>query len=235
MYLFNAMRAAKLLARLNTAAGAMSDPQILRRVLHVSGGAAYLPLPALHVLGPFAAKDDSKVMLDTVWSKEGERMALAGDFNPNITFDLPQGGKADWRPFLSPDNEGCFDFASLHRSVANPVEYAMAVVPRRTAGRARMKLGVDWRVRVWVNGEEAFRADAGAHFPKFEFAVDLKEGDNVIAFKVGGGRSGCKLWALIENERHAGAKTDVDDASLDAVPLYDELIPGFDPYAFHYW
>jgi len=235
MYLFNAMRAAKLLARLNTAAGAKPDPQTLRRILHLSGGAAYSPLPALHVLGPFAAKDDSKTMLDTVWTKEGERMAVSGDFNPNVSFDLPQGGRADWRPFLSPDAEGRFDFTSLHPSVASSVEYAIAVVPRRRAGRARFKLGVDWRVRVWVNGEEAFRADAGAHYPKFEFSADLKAGDNVIAFKVGGGRSGCRLWALIENERLEDSVAAEEDSALDAVSLYDELVPGFDPYAFHYW
>ena len=65
--------------------------------------------------------------------------------------------------------------------------------------------------------------------------MDLNAGDNVIAFKVGGGRAGCKLWALLENERDESAAASREDPALDAVSLYDELVPGYDPYAFHYW
>ena len=56
----------------------------------------------------------------------------------------------------------------------------------------------------------------------------------MIAFKMGGGRSGCKLWALLEGEG-AGGVFAADDAAISAVPLYDELVPGYDPYTVHYW
>lgn len=230
----NEERVVRLYARFLTNLGAQCSPDITRRMLYAAGLAAHAPLPAVHVLGPFCSdKDDSVHMLNSDWCKKGEAMCIAGDFNPNENFVLPQGGTANWRPILDADENGCFDFARLH-SVALPVYYAMAIVPRKYAGEAELLLGADWRFRLWVNGEEVYRADAGAHYPKFHLRIKLKAGDNVIAFKLGGGRAGCKIWALLETEKTPNLKRS-NDRTLDALRLYEHLIPGFDPYQFHYW
>ena len=235
MYALNAMRAAKLFARVRTAAGVPADDLLVRRMTYLAGGSALQPLPAFHAVGPFAAgKDDSKLMLDTVWDRQVEEMAIAGDDNPNFEFKLPQGGTANWRRIVMPDAEGCFDFGKDIADALNPVHYATVRIRRKTAGPARLKLGADWRFRLWVNGRPVFETLNGAHYPKFEHVVDLKAGENVLAVKLGGGRSGCKLWALLEDEDAAQAAA-VADPELEAVTLYDNLIPGFDPYAFHYW
>ena len=173
-------------------------------------------------------------MLDTIWNKQVEEMAKEGDYNPNFEFKLPQGGTSNWRAQLPPDQSGCYNFATLSSDVPNQVNYAVLTVERKKAGAARIKLGADWRLKMWVNGKEEFRCDAGAHFPKFELFIPLKAGKNVIAFKIGGGRSGCKLWALLESEQVDGVYSKANP-ELDAVILYDNLIPGFDPYQFHYW
>jgi beta-galactosidase len=234
-YLLNQMRVNRLYAAILTHRGVEPSDSDTKRIFYQAGKSSYQQLPALHVCGPFSSKrDDSKLMLDTIWNKQVEDMAKEGDYNPNFEFDLPQGGKANWRPQLSPDKFGCYDFATLSSDIPNQVNYATVIVERKKSGKVRMKLGADWRLKMWVNGKEEFRCDAGAHFPKFELFVPLKKGKNVISFKLGGGRSGCKLWALLESENAQGVHSKANP-ELDAVILYDNLIPGFDPYQFHYW
>ena len=213
----------------------------LKKALHKSGAAEFEPLPAMHLLGPFSAgKDDSKLMLDTVWSEKGETMAIQGDFDPNHEFPLPQGGTANWRPMLAPNAEGVFDFAAVQPVASFPVTYAICHVERKAAGDAMLKLGGDWRFKVWCNGEEVFRTESGARIPRFELKVPLKAGDNVLAFKVGAGSGGHKLIALLAPEREpteaGGLRFDANEnAELDSMTLYDDDVPGFDPYEFHFW
>jgi beta-galactosidase len=234
-YLLNQMKVNRLYAAVLTHRGVEPSEADTKRIFYQAGKSSFQPLTVLHVCGPFAAKaDDSKLMLDTIWNKQVEEMAKEGDYNPNFEFKLPQGGTSNWRAQLPPDQSGCYNFATLSSDVPNQVNYAVLTVDRKKAGKARIKLGADWRLKMWVNGKEEFRCDAGAHFPKFELFIPLKEGKNVIAFKIGGGRSGCKLWALFESEQVDGVHSKANP-ELDAVILYDNLIPGFDPYQFHYW
>lgn len=234
-YLLNQMRVERLYAAVLTDRGVEPSELDTRRIFYQAGKSSFRPLPALHVCGPFSSKaDDSKMMLDTVWNRQVEEMAKEGDYNPNFDFDLPQGGKSNWRAQLSPDKSGCYDFTALSSDVPNQVNYATLTIERKKPGKARIKLGFDWRLKMWVNGKEEFRCDAGAHFPKFELFIPLKAGKNVISFKHGGGRSGSKLWALLESDQVDGVHSKANP-ELDAVILYDNLIPGFDPYQFHYW
>ena len=229
-------RVRRLYARLRTNCSRRVAKSLreINKALHQAGAAAYEPLPALHLLGPFSAgKDSGKLMLDTVWSEKGEAMAIAGDFDPNHEFPLPQGGTANWRPMLAPTAEGVYDFAAAQPVASFPVTYGQCVVERRAAGEAILKLGCDWRVKVWCNGEEVFRSESGARIPRFEIKLNLKAGENVLAFKVGAGSSGHKLIALLASE-DAGTADDTD-AELDAMTLYDDDVVGFDPYEFHYW
>ena len=62
----------------------------------------------------------------------------------------------------------------------------------------------------------------------------LRAGDNVLAFKVGAGSGGHALIALLSPERNDRGPSDADP-ELDAMTLYEDDIPGFDPYEFHYW
>ncbi|MGI5868830.1 MAG: hypothetical protein ACOX9C_05230 [Kiritimatiellia bacterium] len=228
----------RLYARLRTNAGVRPDGQHVKRALYQSGVAPFQPLPAVYVLGPFATGQDNDGTINTVWSEQGEKMAIAGDFNPNIEFPLPQGGTCNWRPTLAPDADGLFDFRTLGGAFENasfPCTYAIAIVNREAPGEAILKFGVDWRARIWVNGEEAFATAMGAQYPKFQIKLDLKAGDNVIAFKIGAGRAGNKFWGLLENES-IGADRQLQDPELDALTLYPERVtPVFDPYEFSFW
>ena len=206
----------------------------IKKALHQAGSASFEPLPALHLLGPFSSgKDSGKLMLDTVWSEKGEAMAIAGDFDPNHEFRLPQGGIANWRPMLAPTADGVYDFTSAQPVASFPVTYAQCIVERKAAGEAILKLGCDWRVKVWCNGEEVFRSESGARIPRFEVKLNLKAGENVLAFKVGSGSSGHKLIALLATEK--SGEDSAADPELDAMTLYEDDVVGFDPYEFHYW
>ena len=214
--------------------GTGNGERSLRRALHQAGSASFEPLPALHLLGPFSAgKDSGKLMLDTVWSEKGEAMAIAGDFDPNHEFRLPQGGIANWRPMLAPTADGVYDFTAAQPVASFPVTYAQCIVERKAAGEAILKLGCDWRVKVWCNGEEVFRSESGARIPRFEIKLNLKAGENVLAFKVGSGSSGHKLIALLATEK--SGEDSAADPELDAMTLYEDDVVGFDPYEFHYW
>ena len=134
---------------------------------------------------------------------------------------------------LAPTAEGVYDFAAAQPVSSFPVTYAQCIVERKAAGEAILKLGCDWRVKVWCNGEEVFRSESGARIPRFEVKLNLKAGENVLAFKVGSGSSGHKLIALLASEE-SGTASDTD-AELDAMTLYEDDVVGFDPYEFHYW
>lgn len=228
----------RLYARVMTSLGFAPDSAVERRALYQAGVAPFQTLSAAYVLGPFATGKDDDSSIEKIWSEAGEKMAIAGDFNPNIEFPIPQGGTCNWRPTLDPDTSGCYDFCALggkFESASFPCTYAITIVNRKKAGWALLKLGVDWRMRVWVNGEEVFATQVGAHYPKFEVRVNLKKGDNVISFKIGAGRTGNKFWALLEGESNLPLGS-ASDAELGRLNLYsDRVIPSFDPYEFTFW
>ncbi len=229
-------RSLQMFARMLTNLGAEPSAQMAARALYQAHVNAFAPLPAAHVLGPFITTNDSgERMLGTVFSDEGEKMTIAGDFNPNIDFPLPQGGTANWRPMLTPESTGLYDFQKLYPEASFPVTYSIVHFNRREAGPATLKIGVDWRTVVWCNGREVFRTLNGAHFPKYEIPLDLRKGDNVLSFKVGAGRAGNKLWALISGEPDPDAAVRESNAELDAVHLYAPVRERTDPYLFNYW
>ena len=226
----------RLYGRVMTNLGFAPEEKALRRALYQQGVAAFKPLPSIYLLGPFATGKDNIDQINKVWCEEGEKMAIAGDFNPNINFPLPQGGETNWRTTLAPDANGCYNLRSLGgawETATSPSALAIAIVERKNAGEAILKLGMDWRLRLWVNGEEVFKSGTGAHYPKFEVKVNLKKGENVFAFKIGAGSFSYSLHALIEEELKTASKT-VADPTLDEKSLYPDRIQ-FDPYEFTYW
>ena len=178
-------------------------------------------------------------------------MAIAGDFNPNFEFDLPQGGTCNWRPQLSPDAGGKFWLGRMFPGVSFAVCYSIAKVTRRKAGPVKMRFGVDWSAKVWVNGVRVSPRDGSVydeanppkgwgawgsgHAPVWNLTVNLKEGENTISFKTGAGRSDNRFFALIEDEATGAAAARAEDAALEKVGLYEDLVPDHDPNVFHYW
>lgn len=226
-------RIERLFARVATAQGAEPDDEVIRRVLYRSCALNYEPLPDVHILGPFEARDDSDFVVTNVFP--GEEMAIAGDYNPNIVFDLPQGGTTEWRLTLGADEKGLFDFRRHFPNQRHPVYLAICNVARETAGEASLLFGVDWRAKIWCNGEVVKEVPMGMNYPGIEVPLKLKAGKNVLAFKIGGGTKQQEFYGLLERERTKSAGNRPRDEALEKVSLYDNRIRGFDPYVFHYW
>ena len=246
------MHVNRLFARKATVDGVQPTDEAVRRALYQSVRQPFVPLPAVHVCGPFESnRDDSEYQMNMVWNKQVEEMTIAGDFNPNFEFDLPQGGTCNWRPQLSPDAGGKFWLGRMFPGVSFAVCYSIAKVTRRKAGPVKMRFGVDWSAKVWVNGVRVSPRDGSiydeanppkgwgawgsGHAPVWNLTVDLKEGENTISFKTGAGRSDNRFFALIEDEASGAAAARVEDAALEKVGLYEDLVPDHDPNVFHYW
>lgn len=220
-------------ARVKTNAGWEPDDLALTRMLTLVGSSETSPLPVAHVMGPYNLRKSKAAGLANTFEPV-ESMAIAGDYNPNNDYDLPQGGKANWRPTLLPDADGKFDLAKLFATNDCQVAYSICEVERTRAGRARLELGFDWAGVVWVNGREVFRIATGARRAQFEIAVDMKAGRNVIAFKTLSRRSGDHaFWARLENESKSGRAAASREVTTKT--LYHEPLWASDPYTFYYW
>lgn len=236
------MHVNRLFARKATLDGVQPSEADIRRAVYQSAAQPFVPFPAMHVVGPFVTdKDDSVVQMETVWNKQVEEMTVAGDFNPNYEFDLPQGGTANWRPLVYPEPDGRFSLEKLYPGASFPVSYAIAIVEREKEGDVGMLFGVDWQAKVWVNGERQsfgpgdWNRYGCAQGPTRKLTIHLKKGRNVVSFKTGSGRSGYKFWALLENEaKGAAAKREKHD-ELEKMGLYEDLVPDHDPNVFHWW
>ena len=227
-------RSLQLYARLLTNLGAKSGKLTAKRVIYQKGQPAFAPLKFFHVLGPFdVKKDDGKLMMDTVFP--GEEMAIVGDYNPNPRFKLPQGGKADWRPTITSDSKGFVDLQKLFPNVTSAVSYAICNVERKNAGEAVLKFGVDWRAKIWCNGEQVFSTLQGSHIYKFDIKLNLKKGENLISFKIGSGVSGNNFRAKLSTEESSSKAKRIVDKELEKVQLYENLLPGWDPYTYYFW
>ena len=227
-------RMIQLYARLLTNLGAECETNLSRRILLPKEMDSYEALKYFYVLGPFeVARDDSKLMLDTVFP--GESMAIRGDFNPNPVFALPQGGTANWRTTVSADQNGFVDLKPLFPNSSLSVSYLICHFERKNAGRAILKLGFDWRARIWCNGQEVFRTERGAKDFRFSVELPLKKGDNFLTIKLGSGSVGNSFRAKISTERKKENHERQFPPELNEVCFYDELIQGFDPYRYIYW
>lgn len=226
-------RVERLFARVATAQGVEPDEEVVRRILYRGCALEYVPLPDMHILGPFESQDSSEFVITNVFP--GEEMAIAGDYNPNIVFDLPQGGTTEWRLTLGADEKGLFDFRRHFPNQRHPVYLAICNYTRETAGEAKLLFGVDWRAKIWCNGEAVKEVPMGMNYPGIEVPLKLRAGKNVLAFKIGGGTKQQEFYGLIERERTMSAGNRRRDEALERVSLYDNRIHGFDPYVFHYW
>jgi beta-galactosidase len=116
------------------------------------------------------------------------------------------------------------------------VAYAVAMVHSDTDRDAILRVGCDWRMRVWVNGKEVFNTLKGMNKPAaYRIKVHLRKGENTISCKIGSGSKGFGFYADISKPISAGTEAMSD--KLKNVSFYagHKLSEEFDPYEFFYW
>lgn len=215
-------RQGQLLAQLLTNLGATPSAQQAVRLTTLTAGLQYTTLGPWQVLGPYRVeKEDGELMLGTKFA--GEEDAIAGR--------TEAVGDLQWRP-VSPDDTGFVDLTAALGPSELAVGYATLRVSSERKREAVLRLGMDWRLRAWVNGELVFssvqgrRRDAG-----YQVRVPLRAGENVITLKIGSGSKGFGFWASLS----ADPGEDVDLERIKRLSLYSPTAATFDPYEFAYW
>jgi len=225
------VRLYQLLAQLFTNLGAPVAGEEGARLTVLDMGAEQEILATWQALGPFPVeKDDGDLMLDTKFP--GEDSAILGDTNPNLQYLNSAGLNLDWRSTVTADIGNGFVNLDKLGAKGLAVAYVTKVVHSETARTARLKLGADWRLMVWVNGKAVFKTLTGANSPSFVVDIPLKAGDNIISMKIGSGSCGFGFYATLAKPMTAGQTM---DAALRSVKFYDTEKNQLDPYQFIYW
>ena len=140
------------------------------------GGAASTDIDSLAV-----ASDDkvTEEMVAKNGAKEGDEV---GDYEWTLA-ELPANGDINTVVNQSGMEEGALD---------DITSYALYTYESDKALKATMKTGSDDSIKVWLNGKVVFKnaVNRGRGMYQDEFAIDLKQGDNLIMVKVserGGG------------------------------------------------
>jgi len=224
-------RLRQLTAQLLTNAGARPDAALAQRLCELRAGPAYGTLATWSVLGPFYPEGKSpKAALDTVFP--GEANAIRGDTNPNFTYRRADGQQLDFRATVTANATGFVDLQTALKPKGPAVAYVTRTVTSVTEREAILRLGVDYFMQVWVNGETVYRLAQGHGSPKpnrHQTKIRLRKGTNVITLKILAGSKGFGFWANLS--------TSAPDptAAGPAVSLYPEGTSFFDPYEYHYW
>jgi beta-galactosidase len=228
-------RLEQLLSQVLTNLKAPVDARQAERLAFLDLGPQFKVIKHWNVLGPFPVEEeDGEKMLSEKFP--GEETAVVGDFNPNNTFTNSEGKGLNWRTTVQADKKGFINLGVALKRDTLAIAYGIAVVSSDTEREAVLRLGADWRMMAWVNGEQVFKTlhghnKAGAYKVK----VKLKKGENLISVKVASGSKGFGFFADLASEAKDGAVPISED--LNDVSFYGEgrMADEFDPFEFHYW
>lgn len=253
-------RLAIVLDNLGVRAGAKTFARSLYLNPFPKGTASSLEhLNQINCLGPWPIGDlKPEEALDTVFKTEegfmgasgadAEKMAAAGDFNPNPRF-FPAGGLKfrdglpddqkflDWRPAWWPGADGTVEISwmSTPAHYVRPCAwYAVGAFGRSRDGTAVFSFSAPNQGKLWVNGQEVCRSANGAE--TLSDSVPVKAGRNTIGVKLvslNGSPLGFTL-RFTKELKNAGAKREMVK-ELDGVELYETAYPMLDPYEYIYW
>lgn len=227
------VRLGQLVSRLRTFAGESPSPELASRLMKVRRGAAYQDLDSWTVFGPFdpATGDVPKAL---AMKFPGEKAALEGDLNPNITYK--SGSRTlDFRTTATAGADHYLDLGRTTGSTAvNTIAYAIREVESETARKAMLRFGLDYFGRVYVNGKPVYEQSTNHAAPKanqFRTRISLKAGRNVIVFKILSGSKGFGFWANLAEPEAEGESSEPAAKEL----LYHPTIKLRNPYEYHYW
>lgn len=222
----------QLAAQLVTNLGASAPAAAVARVSRLDLGPAFKALRQWQELGPFPyATDDGAGMLATKFP--GEESAIAGDTNPNIDYVAQDGRRLNWRKTVMADSTGHVDLPDQLGPSGFAVAYFVGHIHSDHTRTTMLRLGVDYRIEVWVNGVLTFRTLNGRSQPNsFQVNIPLNPGDNVITIKLGSGSKGFAFWSDVAAEMISAQGSDTQPLNAN---LYHVTGPDFDPYEFRYW
>lgn len=228
-------RLRQLASLLMTAMGATPAAQQSQLLNTIEDGAQYNRLKHWHILGPIKAQGTGVKALEPAYP--GQDAAVAGDTNPNFTYQQANGANLDFRKTVMAKDNGYVDIASVVNHVDGYVAYATREIESDTARAAILKIGVDYWADVYLNGKHVYRVINRSGPPKdgsMSVKLNLNKGKNVITLKIVSGSRGFGFWAsLSEGDIHELEQQQQDQS--ENVRLYTPMPQPFDPYEYHYW
>ncbi len=228
----------QLFVKILTNAGCAPAPELVKRMAELNTGNRYTNLGFWHVLGPFPVKGGKA----TAIMKEvfpGEKNSIAGDTNPNLNYKRKDGKLLDFRATAVSDGNGFIDIGkALNYYGTRGVAYATKSIDCKQGGEVMLRFGVDYFLKVWVNGKVVYEVTHGHGSPKANrhiFKVKMKKGENVITVKVLSGSKGFGFWANMSEPTEKADAADAAASEKETVNLYDPAVKLRDPYEYHYW
>lgn len=134
----------------------------------------------------------------------------AGKSGPELfgeAFD-PESGKGSWKAQTVEsrgDDTGLLDFMKLSGAGNDKAAYARARLRMDKKSQARLELGSDDGLKVWLNGVaiHANNASRGHEFGNDLVPVKLKKGENILLFKVVNGGGDWSLSCRVRDPKGA--------------------------------
>lgn len=228
-------RLQQMYAAILTAAGAQPSAKLVDRLGTLRAGARFETLGTWQVCGPYLYPDlaTEEVIKQTA---EPERDAIAGHAAPDIRYYRPDGRELNWRNTVTAGPDGFVNLGEALGADLHALAYVTRQVLSPSPRTARLRLGVDFFLQAWVNGELVYDLSEGNRVsPKpacHAVDVKLREGVNVITLKVAAGGKGFGFWADLSGEGVDFAAAATEAAPLDLYPLADR---SWDPYQFSYY
>jgi hypothetical protein len=139
---------------------------------------------------PFSAADET-AMKDTVFAPERSR-------NFDAPVSLPDGHQTRWTRLAG--NGDYVDFRKAFGQQPGNVHYAVTHIRAARAQSARISMGVDYWMKVWLNGKvvQPYLTKSGGETKgAFTFDVALEAGWNELLVKVAPGLNGNGFWMAI--------------------------------------
>lgn len=228
-------RLEQLLSILLTQSGVHPSSRLAERLSVVAEPSVNRPIANWNIMGPFPLEKDGPEGLSMVLP--GEQYAIDGQADPDVLVESSDGKKLDWRRTVRAKDNGFVDLSQAFNCKTSAVGYAIASIFSETDRNAMLRVGCDWRMIVWLNGQEVFRTTDGQAKPNaYRIKIKLKKGKNSIGIKVASGTNGFGFYADVSGSETASPSRYTNDAEAASV-FYggSTMADEFDPYQFTYW
>ncbi|NUP94443.1 MAG: HEAT repeat domain-containing protein [Candidatus Omnitrophica bacterium] len=146
-------------------------------------------------------------------SSEGFTKTRIGEpkIDLNETYSIG-GNPVGWSPYTSPNATGLIDFASAIGQKDRVCGFAFSKISIESPGEAKIKVGSDDGIRVWVNEQPVLErnVDRGSGIDQDQAPIQLQAGENRILIQVTQGGGGWNAFVRL---------TKVDGSPLKFSPL----------------
>ena len=157
----------------------------LRRIF-----AANQPITTWHIMGPVAPNERPPV-------PPGKKVNPAGSMKDS------KGNVLTWKEVKSNDPQGTINVGDLYPSSGDgrQAAFAFAEVDSPNARPARLSVGSDDTLEVWINGKSVYKFnDSRGHSPEQDTVdINLKKGENLVFLKCGNIGGGWEFSLGISN------------------------------------